>query len=114
MIRLLLIDDDVSLTTLLAEYLQNDGFHLTVVNDGITGLRYCQQQQFELIILDVMMPGLDGWEVLRMLRAARFISLLEVAPDPSITAAVTAMADRLTIVSAERVRIEFDRLMTIQ
>ena len=49
---------------------------------------------------------------LRMLRAARFISQLEVAPDPSITAAVTAMADRLTIVSAERVRIEFDRLMT--
>jgi poly(A) polymerase len=49
---------------------------------------------------------------LRMLRAARFISQLEVTPDPAITAAVTAMADRLTIVSAERIRIEFDRLMT--
>ncbi len=48
---------------------------------------------------------------LRMLRAARFISQLEVAPDPSITEAVTAMADRLSIVSAERVRIEFDKLM---
>jgi poly(A) polymerase len=49
---------------------------------------------------------------LRMLRAARFISQLEVTPDPAITAAVTAMADRLSIVSAERIRIEFDRLMT--
>ncbi|CAB4603507.1 unannotated protein [freshwater metagenome] len=49
---------------------------------------------------------------LRMLRAARFVSQLEVTPDPAIVAAVTAMADRLTIVSAERVRIEFDRLMT--
>lgn len=48
---------------------------------------------------------------LRMLRAARFISQLEVAPDPTITEAVTAMADRLTIVSAERVRVEFDKLM---
>lgn len=49
---------------------------------------------------------------LRMLRAARFVSQLEVTPDPAIIAAVTAMADRLTIVSAERIRIEFDRLMT--
>lgn len=49
---------------------------------------------------------------LRMLRAARFISQLEAAPDPSIAEAVTAMADRLSIVSMERVRIEFDKLMT--
>ena len=48
---------------------------------------------------------------LRMLRAARFISQLEVAPDPSITQAVTAMADRLSIVSPERIRSEFDKLM---
>lgn len=48
---------------------------------------------------------------LRMLRAARFISQLEVAPDPAITQAVTAMADRLSIVSPERIRIEFDKLM---
>ena len=49
---------------------------------------------------------------LRMLRAARFISQLEAAPDPSIAEAVTAMADRLAIVSMERVRVEFDKLMT--
>ena len=50
---------------------------------------------------------------LRMLRAARFISQLDATPEPALVEAVTAMADRLTIVSAERVRIEFDRLMTI-
>lgn len=49
---------------------------------------------------------------LRMLRAARFISQLGVTPDPAVTNAVTAMADRLSIVSAERIRIEFDKLMT--
>ena len=49
---------------------------------------------------------------LRMLRAARFISQLDATPEPALVEAVTAMADRLTIVSAERVRIEFDRLMT--
>jgi poly(A) polymerase len=49
---------------------------------------------------------------LRMLRAARFVSQLEVTPDPSIIEAVKSMADRITIVSAERVRVEFDKLMT--
>ena len=49
---------------------------------------------------------------LRMLRAARFISQLEVAPDPSIPAAVSRMSERLSIVSMERVRAEFDKLMT--
>jgi poly(A) polymerase len=49
---------------------------------------------------------------LRMLRAARFVSQLEVTPDPSIVEAVKSMADRITIVSAERVRVEFDKLMT--
>ena len=49
---------------------------------------------------------------LRMLRAARFVSQLEVTPDPSIIRAVESMADRLSIVSAERIRAEFDKLMT--
>jgi poly(A) polymerase len=49
---------------------------------------------------------------LRMLRAARFISQLKVTPDPDIVRAVTQMADRLSIVSAERIRNEFDKLMT--
>ena len=49
---------------------------------------------------------------LRMLRAARFVSQLDVAPDPSIVRAVESMAERLSIVSAERIRVEFDKLMT--
>ena len=49
---------------------------------------------------------------LRMLRAARFVSQLGVTPDPAIVRAVTQMADRLSIVSAERIRNEFDKLMT--
>jgi poly(A) polymerase len=48
---------------------------------------------------------------LRMLRAARFVSQLEVAPEPALTTAVKAMAERLKIVSAERIRHELDRLM---
>ncbi|MDP5138445.1 response regulator transcription factor [Rheinheimera baltica] len=66
--RLLLIDDDIQLTSLLAEYLQKDGFDVTSYNDGFAGLSCLQQQQFDLLILDIMMPTLDGISLLKRLR----------------------------------------------
>ncbi|NRQ44599.1 response regulator transcription factor [Rheinheimera sp. YQF-2] len=68
MLHLLLIDDDTQLTALLAEYLQRDGFHITIANNGAAGLEHCRQQMFNLVILDVMMPQLDGISVLKQLR----------------------------------------------
>jgi poly(A) polymerase len=54
-----------------------------------------------------------GDDPLRMLRAARFVSSLQLEPDPALVAAVEAMHERLSIVSAERVRDEFDKLMVL-
>ncbi|MGP9801744.1 response regulator [Rheinheimera sp. NSM] len=68
MLHILLIDDDVQLTALLAEYLQKDGFKVTSANNGAVGLEFCQQQMVDLVILDVMMPQLDGISVLKQLR----------------------------------------------
>lgn len=68
MIRLLLIDDDVQLTSLLAQYLTNDGFSVSVENDPLAGLNAVRQQSFDLLILDVMMPSLDGMTLLKHLR----------------------------------------------
>lgn len=68
MIKLLLIDDDKQLTSLLSDYLQRDDFFVNVANNGAQGLQYCQQQQFDLVILDVMMPLLDGISLLKQLR----------------------------------------------
>lgn len=68
MLHILLIDDDVQLTALLAEYLQKDGFNVTCANNGAAGLACCQKQAVDLVILDVMMPQLDGISVLKQLR----------------------------------------------
>jgi poly(A) polymerase len=54
-----------------------------------------------------------GDDPLRMLRAARFVAGYDLAPEPELVAAVTAMADRLAIVSAERIRDELDKLLTL-
>ena len=66
--RLLLVDDDAQLTEMLAEYLQPEGMIVTAEGSGTGGLRRAQQDEYDLIVLDVMLPGLSGFDVLRRLR----------------------------------------------
>jgi len=65
---LLLIDDDRSLASLIAEYCEEGGFAITSALSGEDGIRLARQQFFQIIILDVMLPGIDGFEVLKRLR----------------------------------------------
>jgi len=67
--RILLADDDVELCEMLKEYLAAEGFTLVAAYDGETALVKTQAGAFDLIILDVMMPRKNGFDVLRELRA---------------------------------------------
>ena len=69
MARLLLIDDDVRLGALLERLLKPEGFHVSLVTDGLQGVRRATSEVFDLIVLDVMLPGMDGFEVLRRVRS---------------------------------------------
>lgn len=66
--NLLLIDDDIELCNLLGEYLSAEGFRYTQVHDGQSALDIASKQQFDLIILDVMLPQRSGFDVLKTLR----------------------------------------------
>ncbi len=66
--KILIIDDDIALCELLKEYLAGDGFEVTAVHDGMQALHIIQQDSFNIAILDVMLPRLNGFEVLRKLR----------------------------------------------
>lgn len=70
MSAILMIDDDTELCELVAEYLAMDGFSFTAAHDGPSGLELARNQQFELILLDVMLPGMDGLSLLKALRTA--------------------------------------------
>lgn len=68
--RILVIDDDAAITSLLKRGLSYEGFAVDTAGSGGEGLAVARERPSDLVILDVMMPGLDGLEVLRRLRAA--------------------------------------------
>jgi DNA-binding response OmpR family regulator len=74
--RLLIIDDDIELCGLLKEFLQREGFAVDCVHDGQSGLDEAKQGAYDLIILDVMLPGLDGFEILKRLRVESRVPVL--------------------------------------
>ncbi|EMN4469574.1 response regulator [Aeromonas hydrophila] len=66
--KILLVDDDLELTQLLTEILTLEGFQVTVAEDGEEGLQRLAEQHFNLVLLDVMMPKLNGFAMLARLR----------------------------------------------
>lgn len=73
---LLLIDDDRSLASLLTEFCTEGGFSIASALNGEEGIALLRRQPFQLVILDVMMPGIDGFEVLKRIRAWSDIPVL--------------------------------------
>lgn len=74
--RVLLVDDDVELSTMLAEYLTREGFDAETAHDGEAGARRALDEPFDIVVLDVMMPGIDGIETLRRIRARSPVPVL--------------------------------------
>ncbi len=73
---ILLIDDDVELSELLGEYLSMEGYELTPVHNGEDGLQQALSGKYDLVLLDVMLPKKNGFEVLRNLRAQSSIPVI--------------------------------------
>lgn len=72
----MLIDDDTELCSLLVEFLKGEGFAVECAHDGPRGLERALHGDFSLVILDVMLPGLDGFEILRRLRSQSRLPVL--------------------------------------
>lgn len=66
--RVLIVDDDLELGLMLQEYLQGEGFAVTLASDGETGLASAQSGRHDIVILDIMLPALSGTDLLRSLR----------------------------------------------
>src|SRR6202044_2679469 len=74
--RILIVDDDVELCELVGQYLNSQGFQIEAVHDGSLGLERSLSGTYSLIILDVMLPGIRGFEVLRRVRAKSAVPII--------------------------------------
>ncbi|HEX2992343.1 MAG TPA: response regulator [Anaerolineales bacterium] len=89
-IKLLVIDDDAAVTDLLTLLLKSQGFEVFATNNSTEGLAMIREVQPDLVILDLMMPEMDGWEVCRSVRQFSQIPIiiLSALNDPSMIASV--------------------------
>lgn len=74
--KILVVDDDVNICELLRLYLEKDGFEVVVANDGNEALKCEQIHKPDLILLDIMLPLLDGWQVCREIRKTSNVPII--------------------------------------
>jgi len=74
--RILLVDDEQSIQTLLSYPLRRDGYDVVQATDGRQALERFDEQAFDLVVLDVMLPGIDGLEVCRRLRSRSAVPII--------------------------------------
>src|SRR6201986_165856 len=81
--KVLIVEDEIKTAKFLKKGLNEAGFVVDVARDGLEGLHLAREVEFDLVILDVLLPGLDGWELLTRLRESgrRSLALLLTARD---------------------------------
>lgn len=89
-IKLIVIDDDTAVTDLLTLLLKSQGFEVAATNNSSEGLNLIRDTQPDLVILDLMMPEMDGWEICRAVRQFSQVPIIVLSAlnDPSMIASV--------------------------
>ncbi|MFV0481604.1 MAG: response regulator transcription factor, partial [Campylobacteraceae bacterium] len=91
MIKILMIEDDTELAEILTEYLEQFNMKVTIAEDPYIGLSFLEIEQFDLVILDLTLPGLDGLEVCKEIRKRHNIPIIISSARHDITDKVTAL-----------------------
>ncbi|MCT8975610.1 response regulator transcription factor [Clostridium sp. CX1] len=77
--RILVVEDDLSIAELQKDYLELEGFEVTICTDGVQGLNAIKENEFDLLILDIMLPKVDGFSILRSIQDIKDIPVLLVS-----------------------------------
>lgn len=88
--KILVIDDDMAITELLSMLLKTHGFDVLTTNSGVEGVKLVKEKNPNVVLLDLMMPDLDGWQVSKAIRAFNNVPILILSAinDPSMVASV--------------------------
>jgi len=83
--RILVIEDELKTSAYLKKGLEESGYLVDVATDGGSGLVLAQEEDYEVIVLDVMLPGMDGWAVVKALRATKTTPVLFLTARDDVT-----------------------------
>ncbi|MCK6539233.1 MAG: response regulator transcription factor [Anaerolineales bacterium] len=88
--KIIVIDDDTAVTDLLSVLLESHGFDVHVTNSSTEGMNMIRQSDYDLVILDLMMPDMDGWEICKEVRSFSQVPIIVLSAlnDPSMVASV--------------------------
>jgi two-component system, OmpR family, response regulator MtrA len=88
--KILVIDDDLAITELMGLLLKTHGFEVMIANSGAEGIRLVEEKRPTIVLLDLMMPDMDGWQVSKALRTFSNVPILILSAinDPGIVASV--------------------------
>lgn len=88
--KIIVIDDDVAVTDLLSVLLKSHGFEVETTNNSTEGLSLIRESECDLVILDLMMPEMDGWEICKEVRSFSQVPIIVLSAlnDPSMVASV--------------------------
>ncbi|REK75698.1 response regulator transcription factor [Paenibacillus paeoniae] len=89
--RILLIEDEANLARFVELELRHEGFDVTVAFEGVTGSRLALGEHWDLILLDLMLPGMDGIEVCKAIRAYKQVPILMITARDSVTDRVSGL-----------------------
>ena len=79
MARILIIEDETAIAELERDYLELSGYEVTIAEDGVKGKNAALEEAYDLVILDLMLPGSDGFEICKAIREAKDIPILMVS-----------------------------------
>ena len=88
--KILVIDDDIAITELMSMLLKTNGFDVITTNSGAEGVRLVREKSPNVVLLDLMMPDMDGWQVSKAIRAFNNVPILILSAinDPAMVASV--------------------------
>ena len=79
MSKILIVEDEETIADLEKDYLELSGFQVEVATDGETGLKRAMEGDFDLFILDLMLPGVDGFDICRQIRSEKNTPIIMVS-----------------------------------
>ena len=83
--KVLVIDDEIDLSEIIRDYLEAEGYKVYIAIDGEEGLKYFKRVEPQLVILDIMLPIMDGMEVCRLIRSTSNIPIIMLSAKSSDT-----------------------------